>query len=257
VREVALPGEIHRHARLRGGLNDLTGGNPPLFMDFRKVWEPWEIQRLANELQSRFVGVSRSGNPLLELELIRETPLNEHYRPALNLARLVLEGIAVAHVAGSFEAAAFLVDMNYLYERWIGHELRQRLWPTMLVSEQELLPLSRKPTVRMNPDLMFRVGGSVSLVGDIKYKLTGSGMARNSDYYQLLAYATAAGLESGVLIYCQADEAPARTITVENSGRQLTCYPLSLAGDWNQVTSEVENLVRTVRILAGQAIATF
>ena len=25
----------------------LSGGNPPLFMDFRKVWEPWEIQALA------------------------------------------------------------------------------------------------------------------------------------------------------------------------------------------------------------------
>lgn len=28
----------------------LSGGNPPLFMDFRKVWEPWEIDRLAEEL---------------------------------------------------------------------------------------------------------------------------------------------------------------------------------------------------------------
>jgi len=28
----------------------LTGGNPPLFMDFRKVWEPWEINQLARKL---------------------------------------------------------------------------------------------------------------------------------------------------------------------------------------------------------------
>jgi len=28
----------------------LSGGKPPLFMDFRKVWEPWEINRLAEEL---------------------------------------------------------------------------------------------------------------------------------------------------------------------------------------------------------------
>jgi L-fucose isomerase len=27
----------------------LSGGNPPLFMDFRKVWEPWEIQQLAKK----------------------------------------------------------------------------------------------------------------------------------------------------------------------------------------------------------------
>ncbi len=31
----------------------LSGGNPPLFMDFRKVWEPWEINRLAEELGVR------------------------------------------------------------------------------------------------------------------------------------------------------------------------------------------------------------
>ena len=28
----------------------LSGGNPPLFMDFRKVWEAWEIQQLAKKI---------------------------------------------------------------------------------------------------------------------------------------------------------------------------------------------------------------
>jgi L-fucose isomerase len=28
----------------------LTGGNPPLFMDFRKVWEPWELDSLAKQI---------------------------------------------------------------------------------------------------------------------------------------------------------------------------------------------------------------
>ena len=32
----------------------LSGGNPPLFMDFRKVWEPWEIQGLAKKLGVKF-----------------------------------------------------------------------------------------------------------------------------------------------------------------------------------------------------------
>jgi len=32
----------------------LSGGNPPLFMDFRKVWEPWEIQAKAEELGVKF-----------------------------------------------------------------------------------------------------------------------------------------------------------------------------------------------------------
>ena len=34
----------------------LSAGNPPLFMDFRKVWEPWEIQALARKLKIEFTG---------------------------------------------------------------------------------------------------------------------------------------------------------------------------------------------------------
>ena len=31
----------------------LTGGNPPLFMDFRKVWEKWELEALAKRVGAR------------------------------------------------------------------------------------------------------------------------------------------------------------------------------------------------------------
>lgn len=39
----------------------LSGGNPPLFMDFRKVWEAWEIKALANRL-----GVALKGDTIWE-----------------------------------------------------------------------------------------------------------------------------------------------------------------------------------------------
>ncbi|MBD3223972.1 MAG: hypothetical protein GF313_04545 [Caldithrix sp.] len=34
----------------------LSGGNPPLFMDFRKVWEPWEIKQLADSKNLKLPG---------------------------------------------------------------------------------------------------------------------------------------------------------------------------------------------------------
>lgn len=34
-------------------MSALTGGNPPLFMDFRKVWERWELEELARKLEMR------------------------------------------------------------------------------------------------------------------------------------------------------------------------------------------------------------
>ncbi len=212
------------------------------------------IRRLATELEGRFIEVAPTEAALLEAELIRMSPLNEHYQPALALARTVLEGSGVTHSDGSLDAVAFLIDMNRLFEAWIGAELSVRLWPAVQVSEQEGMPLSKGPTVRMNPDLVFRASGTVVLVGDVKYKLTGSGIARNADYYQLLAYATATNVELGILIYCQADEAPAKTITIEHGGQRLTCHPLPLAGDWRQVNREVDRLARTIRALAGSVV---
>lgn len=34
----------------------LSGGNPPLFMDFRKVWESWELRELAKKLKVKLSG---------------------------------------------------------------------------------------------------------------------------------------------------------------------------------------------------------
>lgn len=34
----------------------LSGGEPPLFMDFRKVWEPWEIKQLAEKIGVKIKG---------------------------------------------------------------------------------------------------------------------------------------------------------------------------------------------------------
>ena len=82
----------------------------------------------------------------------------------------------------------------------------------------------------MAPDLVFQRDGKPVFVADVKYKLTGSGLARTDDYYQLLAYTTAMGLGAGLLIYCRADEAPERVITVVRGGQRLHTRPVDLSG---------------------------
>lgn len=120
---------------------------------------------------------------------VRPTRVNEHYTAALALCRLVLEGLGVADAVGDQQADAFLIDMNKLFERWVGTELIQRLWPVTEVVEQAPVALSEHPKVNMAPDLLFKRAGKPALVGDVKYKLTSSGLSRTDDYYQLLAYA--------------------------------------------------------------------
>lgn len=209
-----------------------------------------QVRRLAAELTARFEEVAPPEDPLLEADLVLESPLNAHYQPALALAGLVLEGFGVTHAAGSATAVSFLVDMNVLFERWIGTELTSRLWPLLDVAEQATVPLSRRPSVPMRPDLLFRAEGRPTLVGDVKYKVTGSGIARNADYYQLLAYVTALELPRGILIYCQADEAPEREITVLGGGQTIICHRLSLGGTWEDVGVALDRLAHSVRGLA-------
>jgi len=212
----------------------------------RRWSTPPEVRRLGAELANRFEGVSDSELPLVEAALIRESPLNEHYLAALALAAIVLEGAGLAHAAGEVEGTSFLIDMNKLYERWMGAELAVRLWPALEVVEQEWIALSRRPRVSMQPDLVFRAHANRVLVGDVKYKLTGSGFARNPDYYQLLAYTTALELPRGVLIYCQADDAPPRKVTVIGGGQELLCYPVGLGGEWSDVRQRLDALASVV-----------
>lgn len=87
-----------------------------------------------------------------------------------------------------------------LSQQWIGAERSARLWTTLQVVEREWVALGRRPTVSMQPDLLFRAGSNSDLAGDVKYKLTGSGFARNPDSHQLLACATALQVRRGILI---------------------------------------------------------
>jgi len=55
------------------------------------------------------------------------TRLNEHYRPALRLARLVLENLTLQDAFGEVTASSFMLDMNELFERFVTERLRRAL----------------------------------------------------------------------------------------------------------------------------------
>ena len=131
------------------------------------------------------------------------TRLNEHYRPALRLAQLVLANLTLQDTVGKTQASSFMLDMNKLFERFVTERLRRALKGRLEVKDQHSDRLDEERTVTIKPDLLFRAAGSPRFVADIKYKLTDEAAGgRNADYYQLLAYTTALDLPEGVLIYC-------------------------------------------------------
>ena len=199
------------------------------------------------------------------------TRLNEHYKPALRLARLVLANLTLQDAVGETQASSFMLDMNKLFERFVTERLRRALRGRLDVKDQHRDRLDDERTVAIKPDLLFQSDGSPRFVGDIKYKLTDDAAGgRHPDYYQLLAYTTALDLPEGVLIYCldanrpdapddnglragvpglqateqtaSADTAAISSVRVRHVGKVLHTYALDLSGTADDVGKNVREL---------------
>lgn len=128
------------------------------------------------------------------------TRLSEHWRPATELARLILSEESVRDKAGKTFGTSFTVDMNKLFERFVEKMVRREAKAAGLrLDSQAKRKLSAD--ISMKPDLVLRAGSVDLAVGDAKYKEPGNGRPPNEDLYQLLAYCVSLGLGSGVLIY--------------------------------------------------------
>lgn len=200
-------------------------------------------RRALTHALAQFEGVGDTWVDPDALDRIHFTRLNRHYRQPLRLASLVLRNLSLIDRIGAEDASAFTVDMNRLFQDWVTDRLQRHLRGRLsLVSElPEHLAVGRK--IPMYPDLAFFADSQLVYVGDVKYKLTGSGLARNADYYQLLAYATALDQPEGVLVYCQADGAvPEREIVVRHAGTRLRTHALDLSGTPEQMEAAAATL---------------
>lgn len=179
---------------------------------------------------------------------IQVTRLNQHYVPALGLARLILANLTLTDVRGSTTASSFMVDMNDHFQRFLTERLRRLLRGTLNVIDEPTVHLGLGRQVAMNPDLVFRQPrGGVRYVADIKYKLTPDARARSGDYYQLLAYTTAMDLPEGMLIYCRGrDDTEERSVTVRNAQKKLVVRSVDLTGTPDQVEQEIRDLATMI-----------
>lgn len=182
-----------------------------------------------------------------DVDRIVVTRLNQHYRPMLRLAEIVLRNLSLVDVEGHRSASAFLVDMPDLFERFVTEQLTHRLRGRLQVDAQTTRRLDVAGRILLRPDLEFRRGSTVVGVADIKYKLTDDARARGDDYRQLLAYTVALGLDAGVLIYCRSTGGQSESsATVVRSGTRLYIVAVDAGGTAESVLTELEALADTV-----------
>lgn len=175
------------------------------------------------------------------------TRLDERYRPAVALARLVLERLSLHHAGRHTEVRTFTVDMNQLFQSWVAARLPSHLTAELQLDTQTRRHLDDDRTLRIQPDLEVLRFGHPVYVADTKYKLTETGLGRITDYYQAHAYATVLMLPEAMLIYCDdGGDTPSRRLQISGSGIRISTHAMSLNGPYQALEEQLSSLARHI-----------
>ena len=184
---------------------------------------------------------------------IRYTRLDEHYRPAVELARLIIENSSLELFGGNVTGSSFLIDMNRVFEQFLYIALGEALG---LAGDQwkrgKNIDLDEGGRIAVEPDLSWWIPGSAGsgprtrFIGDAKYKKLDLPGFRHADIYQMLAYCTAADLPSGLLIY-SAGEDGSGVYKIKHAGKSIEVATLDLTGAPEDILGEVDRLAERVR----------
>ncbi len=213
-------------------------------------------------LRPRFATVSVGSYRRGGVPEVRYHRLNEHYRPAVELARLIIDSSSFELRHGEVTASSFLIDMNDVFERFLRSALRDTLglpagaWPDL--ESHRRLTLDEGGRIGLIPDLMWRhpVEGTPTFVGDAKYKRIEPDGFKHGDVYQMLAYCIASDLPSGLLVYAAEEHEPHRYV-MKHVGKTIEVAALDLSGDPEAMLEEVERIARIVhehRALGAESI---
>lgn len=202
-------------------------------------------------IRARLEGVSLVPYDPRRLPTVLFNRLNERYRDAVTLARLILGSASFDLGHGDAPATAFLVDMNRVFEDFVVEALRDALGSEVGVLVQgargRSLHLDVAGRVSLEPDLTIWQGGQCVFVGDLKYKRIKSADYPNADIYQATAYAVATGLAHVLLIYAAGEDDPA-SHQVVHIGKMINVATLDLSVPSPVLLKQVQGLAAQVRM---------
>ena len=134
------------------------------------------------------------------------TRLNQRYAGALALAELILRGTSITTHRGEVASAAFVFDMNKVFEDFLSAALRTALERRdgRVRLQYARRHLDEAGRLKLKPDITWWHDGiCLGAVIDAKYKALAVSGIPNADAYQMLAYCIAFGLDRGYLVYAK------------------------------------------------------
>ncbi len=168
------------------------------------------------------------------------TRLNEHWRPAFELARLILNQESLRDETSKVLGISFTVDMNDLFERFVERIVAQQARNAGIQLAAQA-PTQLAANISMKPDLVLRADGVARAVGDAKYKEPGNQVPPNEDLYQLLAYCVLLDLNAGLLIYSGNLD---KRYLIERAGIALEATSIDLTGDPEQIMTSARKAAK-------------
>ena len=171
---------------------------------------------------------------------------NQHYRSAIELARLILSEASIEHRVGRMRASGFLINGADIFEDFVTAVMKEALENYGgTVSAQHRGTLDDAEQLRIRPDIVWTVNGRIAAILDAKYKAEKPAGYPNADIYQMLAYCTRYGLAEGHLIYAAGEAEPARHDLV-GAGVRIFCHAVNLDGTPEQIIENLNSLASQV-----------
>lgn len=210
------------------------------------------VRRGLREQEAALTGVSLVPSDSARSPNIVFTRLNERYRHAIALARLVLDSTSIDISGGTAPGCAFLVKMSRVFEQFVVTALREALGPraSHLVhgGTGRQLAMGMAGECPLKPDLSWWDGSDCKFVADVKYKRASDiRHAQPGDLYQLLAYAVSADVRSGMLIHA-AGAAEASRLVTRHSGTVLQSVALELSATPEEILAQVVLLANRMEL---------
>ena len=194
------------------------------------------VRQKLRRLRSAFDMVQLGTYPRGTVPEIRYTRLDEHYRPAVELARLIIENSSLELFGGQVSGASFLIEMNVVFEQFLYVALGEALG---LGEDQwkrgKSIELDEDGRIDVEPDLSWWVLATnenelrACFVGDAKYKKLDTPSFQHTDIYQMLDYCTAADLPSGLLIYAAGEDVSGK-YRINHAGKTIEVATLDPSG---------------------------
>ena len=213
-----------------------------LLLRLPRIGDRARPQLLAARAQLEAVSVLRDRN---EFQAPPVTRLNKRYEAAMTLAELILHHASVTATQGQVASAAFVFDLDKVFEDFVSTALKEALRPyggEVRFQHPDRLDDHDPAALRLKHDITWWSAGRCLAVIDAKHKSIAHRTMPNADAYQMLAYCTALKQRQGFLVYAKDSGQQERRHVIRNSPYTINVRTLDIENEPEALLAQVDQL---------------